>query len=70
MKILLIGATGITGQELVKQGLERGHTISALVRNPNKFHVPKIYGRAWHTLFKRNWGRGDMYKKTVGLSQR
>ena len=37
MKIFLIGGTGKTGRELIKQGLERGHVITALVRNPDKF---------------------------------
>jgi len=33
MKFLLIGATGATGLEIVKQGLAQGHEITALVRN-------------------------------------
>ncbi len=36
MKLLIIGGTGKTGQQLIRQGLERGHTITALVRNPKK----------------------------------
>lgn len=36
MKLLIIGGTGKTGQELLKQGLERGHTITVLVRNPKR----------------------------------
>jgi putative NADH-flavin reductase len=36
MNLLIIGGTGKTGQELVKQGLAQGHVITALVRNPNK----------------------------------
>jgi len=36
MKLLLIGGTGKTGRELIKQGLDQGHTITAIVRNPNK----------------------------------
>ena len=36
MKLLLIGATGDTGQEIVKQGLAQGHEITALVRDPSK----------------------------------
>lgn len=39
MKILIIGASGKTGIELVKQGLERGHEVTALVRNPGKFKL-------------------------------
>ncbi len=38
MRIFLIGGSGKTGRELVKQGLERGDIITALVRNPNKFN--------------------------------
>ena len=39
MNILIIGATGKTGRQLIKQGLESGHEITALVRNPNKLRV-------------------------------
>jgi len=38
MKILLIGGTGKTGREIIKQGLKQGHVITALVRNPNKLN--------------------------------
>ena len=34
MRVLIIGATGGTGRELVKQALERGHTVTAFARNP------------------------------------
>lgn len=36
MNILLIGATGKTGRQILKQGLAEGHSITALVRNPDK----------------------------------
>lgn len=36
MKLFIVGGTGKTGRELIKQGLDRGHSITALVRNPNK----------------------------------
>jgi len=39
MKLLIIGATGGTGKEIVKQGLAQGHHITAFVRNPAKFNV-------------------------------
>lgn len=39
MKLLIIGGTGKTGRELIKQGLAEGHVITALVRNPNKLKV-------------------------------
>lgn len=34
MRILVIGASGGTGREIVRQGLERGYTVTAFVRNP------------------------------------
>lgn len=34
MRVLIIGATGGTGRELVRQALERGHEVTALARNP------------------------------------
>jgi len=34
MKIAIFGATGGTGIELVKQSLERGHAVTAFVRDP------------------------------------
>jgi putative NADH-flavin reductase len=39
MKILVFGASGRTGKELVEQGLERGHTITAFVRTPSKLRI-------------------------------
>lgn len=39
MKILIIGATGGTGKQLVQQALERGHSVSVFVRNPSKFKI-------------------------------
>jgi uncharacterized protein YbjT (DUF2867 family) len=34
MKILVLGATGGTGRELVKQALDAGHAVTAFVRDP------------------------------------
>ena len=36
MNLLIIGATGGTGRELVGQALAQGHNVTVLVRNPNK----------------------------------
>lgn len=34
MKLLIIGGTGKTGRELIKQGLDRGYSITAIARKP------------------------------------
>ena len=36
MKLLIIGATGATGRELVSQAITQGHEVTALVRNAAK----------------------------------
>ena len=36
MKLIIFGATGGTGQQLVKQALKQGHTVTAFTRNPHK----------------------------------
>lgn len=38
-RILIVGATGGTGRQLVAQALERGLTVTALVRNPSKLRI-------------------------------
>ena len=37
MKLLIFGATGKTGIQLVQQALEQGHQVTAFVRNPANF---------------------------------
>ncbi len=39
MKIVVFGATGSLGQELVRQALEQGHLVTAFVRDPAKLGV-------------------------------
>ncbi len=39
MKILIFGATGATGRELVKQALDRGYHVTAYARNPQKLNI-------------------------------
>ena len=39
MKLLVFGASGATGRQIVAQGLERGHEITAFVRTPGKLTV-------------------------------
>ncbi len=39
MNVIVFGASGKTGQELVRQSLEAGHTVTAYLRNPAKLPV-------------------------------
>src|SRR5436190_5626994 len=39
LSVLIIGATGGTGRELVRQALEQGHQVTAFVRKPKKLNV-------------------------------
>ncbi len=39
MKIIVFGATGGTGREIVRQALERGHDVTAFARNPAKLKM-------------------------------
>ena len=39
LRVLIVGATGGTGRQLVAQALERGHTVTALVRSPFKISL-------------------------------
>ena len=35
-KIAIIGASGMVGSALLKESLERGHSVTAIVRHPEK----------------------------------
>jgi putative NADH-flavin reductase len=38
-RILIVGATGGTGRQLVEQALERGHVVTALARDPSALRI-------------------------------
>lgn len=39
MKIVVFGASGGTGVEIVRQALDAGHAVTAFVRNPSKLDI-------------------------------
>jgi len=39
VNVLVFGASGATGREVVKQALDRGHSVHAFVRDPDKFQI-------------------------------
>lgn len=39
MRILVVGASGGTGREIVRQGLERRHEVTAFVRRPERLGI-------------------------------
>ena len=45
MKIAVLGATGPSGVQVVKEALERGHDVTAIVRNPDKMRESVRDGR-------------------------
>ena len=43
MRVVILGATGGTGMELIKQSLAAGHAVTAFVRKPEPLRT--FYGR-------------------------
>jgi uncharacterized protein len=40
LHVTVLAATGATGRELTRQALERGHTVTAVARNPARIDLP------------------------------
>ncbi|PYV76609.1 MAG: hypothetical protein DMG97_03810, partial [Acidobacteria bacterium] len=41
MKLVVLGATGATGLEVVRRATERGHSVTAFVRSPDRLGALK-----------------------------
>jgi putative NADH-flavin reductase len=39
MKLIIFGATGSIGRQLVQQALQKGHLVTAFVRDPSKLTI-------------------------------
>src|SRR6202163_971455 len=47
MKLALLGATGFVGSALLKESLDRGHVVTAIVRHPEKLEkCERLTGKA------------------------
>ncbi len=44
MELAILAASGRTGIVLVRQALQRGHTVTALVRDPGRIDLPGVAG--------------------------
>ena len=42
MRILVLGSTGLTGREIVRQALERGHEVTAFARVPTDLAIQDL----------------------------
>lgn len=42
MNVLVFGASGATGREVVKRALDQGHSVGAFVRHPDKFEIKHV----------------------------
>jgi putative NADH-flavin reductase len=40
MKLVVLGATGGTGLEIIRQTIKRGHSVAAFVRSPERLSMP------------------------------
>jgi putative NADH-flavin reductase len=42
MKVALLGATRFVGSALLKEALDRGHIVTAIVRHPEKLENARV----------------------------
>lgn len=73
MKVLIVGATGFVGKEVLRQTLEAGHEVTALLRNPDAVadqpRLRKLKGDATDAAAVREAVKGqDAVIDAIGLS--
>ena len=56
MKVLVFGATGPTGRQVVTQALGRGHSVTAFVRNPAALSIDDKRLRVWGEMHNAESG--------------
>lgn len=74
MEIVILGATGATGRQLVSQALERGHTVIAVAREPSRIPEAKGLQRVKADVMQagalRNViGEGQLILSALGVSK-
>lgn len=50
-KLVVFGATGRTGKEVVKQALDKGHHVTAIVRTPEKLNIQLVISCSIFSIF-------------------
>ena len=73
MKVLIVGATGFVGKEVLRDTLVRGHEVTALLRNPDAVpdqpRLRKVKGDALDAVAVREAVKGqDAVLCAIGLS--
>ncbi|KXT60568.1 Rrf2-linked NADH-flavin reductase [Streptococcus oralis] len=66
MKIAVVAANGAAGQLIVKEALERGHEVTAIVRSENKSQAEKVLVKDLFDLTKEDVADFDVLVSAFG----
>ena len=50
LKLVVFGGTGLTGKEVVKQALEKGYSVTSVVRSPEKARYDAHFEGCTHPI--------------------